>query len=163
LSFPFYVGYALRAAYLIGHPEVEPYFDRAWLVVMRDSIAGLVLFWLAFLAWGSLERRRAGSHRADVVLGTFSWWAGTARLAYGLGPITSPAWIAILVGVVAMSLMLPRGTALAGIGFGLSLIVASHVAVGFGLLPYGPMMATPPVAGGRIELPHLVGAMTASV
>ena len=44
LTLPFYVGYSLRSAYLITHPEIEPYFSRAWLVIMRDGIAGLVAF-----------------------------------------------------------------------------------------------------------------------
>ena len=163
LTLPFYVGYGLRSAYLILHAEVEPYFDRAWLVVARDGIAGLVLFWLAFLAFGSLERRRAGPHTAYLLLATSSWWLGTAGIAYGLGPITSPVWIAILVGVVLMSLMLPRGMALFGSGFGLCLVVASQVAVALGAAPYAPMMSAPAFAAGRIELAHLVGATTASV
>jgi len=163
LTFPFYVGYGLRAAYLIGHPESEPYFDRFWLEVMRDVIAGLVLFWVAYLAYGSFERRRPGEHRAYVLVGTLSWWTATAGIAFALGPVTSPSWIAILIGVVATSLMLPRGPALAGIGLGLFLVVASQVAVGLGLAPYAPLMAEMPFGGGRIELPHLLGAMTASV
>ena len=36
ITLPFYVGYGLRAAQLLGHPEIEPYFSRPWLVVMRS-------------------------------------------------------------------------------------------------------------------------------
>ena len=100
LTLPFYVGYALRSAYLIGHPEIEPYFAREWLVIMRDGIGALVAFWIVFLLLGSFERRRSGTHTPYVLVGTVSWWVGAAGIAYGLGPITSPAWIAILVGVV---------------------------------------------------------------
>jgi signal transduction histidine kinase/ActR/RegA family two-component response regulator len=163
LTLPFYVGYGLRSTYLIAHPEIEPYFSREWLVIMRDAIAVLVAFWIAFLLFGWLERRRPGPHTLYAVAGTISWWGGAAGIAYGLGPVTSPAWIAILVGVVCHLLLLPRGIALVGIGFGLSLVVASMTAVGVGAVPYAPMMAAAPIGDGRIELAHLVGAMGASV
>jgi len=163
LTLPFYVGYGLRSAYLITHPEIEPYFSRAWLVVMRDGIAGLVAFWIAFLALGSLERRRPGPHTLYALVGTLSWWVGAAGIAYGLGPITSPAWIAIIVGVVCQLLLLPQAMALGGIAFGLCLVVASMVAVGLGAVPYAPMMSAAPIADGRIALPHLIGATAASV
>ena len=163
LTLPFYVGYGLRSAYLITHPEIEPYFSRAWLVIMRDGIAGLVAFWIAFLALGSLERRRPGPHTLYALVGTLSWWVGAAVIAYGLGPITSPAWIAIIVGVVCQLLLLPQAMALGGIAFGLCLVIASMVAVGLGAVPYAPMMSAAPIADGRIALPHLIGAMAASV
>ena len=153
LTLPFYVGYGLRSAYLITHPEIEPYFSRAWLVVVRDGIAGLVAFWIAFLALGSLERRRPGPHTLYALVGTLSWWVGAAGIAYGLGPITSPAWIAIIVGVVCQLLLLPQAMALGGIAFGLCLVVASMVAVGLGAVPYAPMMSAVPIADGRIALP----------
>src|SRR5258705_13966442 len=44
LTIPFYALYGLRSAYLIDHPEIEPYFDRAWLVVMRGAIGPLAGF-----------------------------------------------------------------------------------------------------------------------
>jgi two-component sensor histidine kinase len=163
LTLPFYVGYGLRSAYLITHPEIEPYFSRAWLMIMRDGIAGLVAFWIAFLALGSLERRRPGPHTLYALVGTLSWWVGAVAIAYGLGPITSPAWIAIIVGGVCQLLLLPQAMALGGIAFGLCLIVASMVAVGLGAVPYAPMMLAAPIADGRIAVPHLIGAMTASV
>ncbi len=163
LTLPFYVGYGLRSAYLIAHPEIEPYFSRAWLVIMRDGIAALVAFWIVFLLIGSLERRRSGPHTRYAVVGTLSWWGGAAGIAYGLGPITSPAWIAIVVGVVSQLLLLPRRLALVGTAFGLSLVVASVVAVGIGAIPYAPMISAAPIVDGRIELPHLIGATAASV
>ena len=141
MTLPFYVGYALRSAYLITHPEVEPYFSRAWLVIMREAIAGLVAFWIAFLALGSLERRRPGPHTLYALVGTLSWWVGAGAVAYGLGPITSQAWIGIIFGVVCQLLLLPQAMALGGIAFGLFLVVASMVAVGLGAVPYAPMMS----------------------
>jgi len=163
LTLPFYVGYGLRSHYLIAHPELEPYFDREWLVIMRDGIAALVAFWIAFLLLGYAERRSARRDQLYALVGTLSWWIGVAGVAYGLGPITSPAWIAILVGVVWQLLLLPRGLALFGIGFGLCLVVASMAAVGAGAAPYAPMMAATAIVDGRIALPHLVGAVGASV
>ena len=163
LTLPFYVGYGLRSAYLIAHPEIEPYFDRAWLVIMRDGIAVLVAGWALFLLWGSLERRRSGQHTPYLFAATFSWWIGVAGIAYGLGPITSPAWIAILAGGVLQLLLLPQAMALFGIAFGMSLVAASQVAVGIGAIPYAPMMSAAPLVAGRIGVAHLVGATTASV
>jgi hypothetical protein len=69
LTLPLYVGYGLRSAYLIAHPEIEPYFSRAWLVIMRDGIAALVAFWIAFLLFGWLERRRSGPHTPYALVG----------------------------------------------------------------------------------------------
>jgi signal transduction histidine kinase/ActR/RegA family two-component response regulator len=163
LSLPFYVGYALRSAYLIAHPEVEPYFDRVWLAIMRDGITGLVAFWVGFLCWGSLERHRPGPHTTYVFAASVSWWIGVAGIAYGLGPITSPAWIAILIGGVLQLLLLPQAMALLGIAFGMTLVVVSLGAVAIGAIPYAPMMSASPIVAGRIELAHLVGATTASV
>jgi signal transduction histidine kinase/CheY-like chemotaxis protein len=163
LTLPFFVGYGLRSAWLIAHPEVEPYFDRSWLVWMRDWIAGAVAFWAAFLAFGSVERRRPGPHTLYACVGTLSWWMAVAAVAYGLGPVTSPAWIAILIGGVSQLLLLPRGPALLGIGFGLTLVVAAMAAAAAGTLPYAPMMSGAPVVAGRIEVPHAIGATTASL
>jgi hypothetical protein len=150
LTLPFYIGYGLRSAYLIVHPEIEPYFDRTWLVIMRDGIAVLVACWIVFLLLGSLERRRPGAHTPYLFAGTFSWWIGVAAVAYGLGPITSPTWIAILIGGVLQLLLLPKAMALSGIAFGMSLVVASQVAVGIGAIPYAPMMSGAPLVEGRI-------------
>jgi signal transduction histidine kinase/ActR/RegA family two-component response regulator len=163
LTLPFYVGYALRSHYLIAHPEIEPYFARDWLVIMRNAIALLVGFWIVFLGLGWLERRFARRHTLYALVGTLSWWVGAAGIAYGLGPVTSPAWIAILVGVVWQLLLLPRALAGVGIAFGLCLVVASMTAVGVGAAPYAPMMSAAATVDGRIALPHLVGATTASV
>ena len=120
-------------------------------------------FWIAYLALGSLLRRRPGPHTLYALVGTVSWWIAAAGIAYGLGPVTSPAWIAIIIGVVCHLLLLPQAIALGGIAFGLCLVVASLVAVGLGAIPYAPMMSGAPIADGRIEVPHLIGATTASV
>ena len=163
ITLPFYVGYGLRSAYLIDRPEIEPYFARTWLVFMRDGIAGR---WRSgSRSWRS-ARSSAGAPvptRLYALVGTVSWWIGAAGIAYGLGPITSPAWIAIIVGVVCQLLLLPQAIAVGGIAFGLCLVVASLVAVGLGAIPYAPMMSAAPIADGRIELPHLIGATVASV
>ena len=163
LSLPFFVAYGLRSAYLVVHPEVEPYFDRAWLAGMRDAIAGVVACWTALLVWGAWERRRPGPHALYAWVATFAWWVPVAAVAYGLGPITSPAWIAILIGAVSQLLLLPRRVALPGIGFGLVLVVATLAAAAAGAIPYAPMMPGAPIAAGRIAVAHVVGATVASV
>ena len=88
-----------------------------------------------------------------MLVGTLSWWVGAAGIASGLGPIPSPAWIAIIVGVVCHLLLLPQAVALGGIAFGLCLVVASMVAVGLGAVPYAPMMSAAPIADGRSRCP----------
>ena len=163
LTLPFYALYGLRSAYLIDHPEIEPYFDRAWLVVMRDAIAVLVVFWVAFLLCGPLARRSPGARTAYVLVATFSWWISAAGVTYGLGPVTSTISIAVVIGGVVQLLLLPQRMAWVGIAFGMSLVVASLAAVAGGVIPYAPMMTEIPVSGGRIELAHLLGGAMASV
>src|SRR5262249_58193523 len=108
-------------------------------------------------------RRWSCSMRLYAMVGTLWWCVGAAAVAYGLGPITSPAWIGIIFGVVCQLLLLPQAMALGGITFGLCLVVASMVAVGLGAVPYAPMMSAAPIADGRIALPHLIGAPAAGV
>lgn len=160
---PFLLAYALRSDYLISHPGVEPYWDRNALVWMRDGLFGICGFWALFLAWGSLERRRPGPHTAYVAVGALSWWLGASGMAYSLGPITTPAWAVVLIGIVSHLLLFPRALALACISVGIVLIVASLALAGAGLIPYAPMLAEQPIAGSRVAIPYLVGTTVASV
>ena len=130
---------------------------------MRDAIAVLVVFWVAFLLCGPLARRNSGARTAYVLVATFSWWISAAGVTYGLGPVTSTISIAVVIGGVVQLLLLPQRTAWVGIAFGMSLVVASLAAVAGGVIPYAPMMTEIPVSGGRIELAHLLGGAMASV
>jgi uncharacterized protein (TIGR02421 family) len=82
----FFAAYALRTSYLLTHPDVEPYYDRATLVPMRDWMVAFCVFWALFLVWGSLERRKSGSHTLYPVVGSLSWWLGRPNRR------ASPGW-----------------------------------------------------------------------
>ena len=102
LTLPFFAAYALRSGYLLAHPDVEPYFDRGTLVPMRFGLVATCFFWAFFLVWGSLERRRPGSHTLYLVVGSLSWWFGVVGVAYALGNTISSFLATLLfVGVIA--------------------------------------------------------------
>jgi PAS domain S-box-containing protein len=163
LTLPFFAGYALRSAYLLAHPEVEPYYDRAALIAMRSGLTAVCLFCALFLVWGSLERRRPGPHTLYLVVGSLSWWIGIVSVAYALGPITTPTWIAVVIGCVMNLLLLPRRVALLAIGVGLTLLLMSLVGAMAGLIPYAPALPNAPMAASQVALPYAIGSTLSSM
>ena len=157
LTVPFFAAYGLRSAYLLAHPDVEPYFDRGTLVFMRSGLLAACFFWALFLVWGSLERRRPGPHTLYLVVGSLSWWIGVVSVAYALGPITTPAWIAVVIGCITNLLLLPRRVAILAISVGLTLLLASLVSTMTGLMPYAPALAETPIVASQMALPYALG------
>jgi hypothetical protein len=163
LTIPFFAAYALRSDYLLAHPDVEPYFDRGTLVSMRSGLVAACFFWALFLVWGSLERRRPGSHTLYLVVGSLSWWLGVVGVAYALGPITTPAWIAVVIGCVTNLLLLPQRVAVLAISGGLTLLLASLVCAMTGLIPYAPALAHTPIVASQMALPYALGNTISSL
>jgi PAS domain S-box-containing protein len=163
LTIPFFAGYALRSGYLLAHPDVEPYFDRDALVAMRFWLVAACCFWVLFLVWGSLERRRTGSHTPYLLVGSLSWWIGVVGVAYLLGPITTPAWIAVVIGCVTNLLLLPRRVAALAIGVGLTLLLANLVATMAGLIPYAPALAETPIVASQMTFAYALGNTISSI
>jgi PAS domain S-box-containing protein len=162
LTLPFFAGYALRSGYLLAHPEVESYYDRAALVSMRSGLLAVCFFSALLLVWGSLERRRPGSHTLYLVVGSLFWWLGIVGVAYALGPITTPAWIAVVIGCVTNLLLLPRRVAVLAISVGLTLLLASLVCAITGLIPYAPVLPKTPIVASQVALPYAVGSTLSS-
>ncbi len=162
LTVPFFAGYALRSGYLLTHADVEPYYDRATLVSMRSGLVAACFFWALFLAWGSLERRRPGSHTLYLVVGSLSWWLGVVCVAYALGPITTPAWIAVVIGCVTNLLLLPRRVAVLAISVGLTLLLASLIGAMTGLIPYAPALPHTPIVASETALAYALGTTISS-
>jgi CheY-like chemotaxis protein/PAS domain-containing protein len=150
LTIPFFAAYGWRSDHLIAHPDVEPYYDRGTLAWMRLGIAAICPFWAAFLAWGSRVRLRPGPHTGYLVIGSLSWWVGIVSIAYALGPITTPTWIAVVIGCATHLLLMPQGVAILGIGTGISLLLASLACVAMGLVPYGPALAETPIVASQM-------------
>jgi len=163
LTVPFFAGYALRSGYLLAHPDVEPYFDRGTLAPMRFGLVAICFFWALFLVWGSFERRRPGSHTLYLVVGSLSWWLGVVGVAYALGPITTPAWIAVIIGCVTNLLLLPKRVAILAISVGLMLLLASLVGTMTGLIPYAPALAQTPIVASQMALPYALGNTISSI
>ena len=163
VTLPFAAAYALRSAYVLAYPTVEPYYDPRVLVWARDGLGAACGLWTLFLAWGSLERRRPGPHTVYLTVGSLSWWFGICSVAYALGPITSPAWIAVVIAGVSSLLLLPKGVALLGIGVGLTLMVASLACVMAGLIPYAPLFIEVPIGASQLALPYVIGNTIVSV
>jgi PAS domain S-box-containing protein len=163
VTVPFFAAYGLRSHYLVGHPDVEPYFDRSTLDAMRYGLAAACVFWVAFLAWGTRERRRPGPHTGYLLVGSLSWWLGVVSVAYALGPITTPAWIAVVIGCVLHVLLLPRRVAIVATGAGLTLLLASLVCVMAGLIPYGPALAETPMVASQMPAPYVLGSTLSSL
>ncbi len=162
-TIPLAAAYALRTAYLLANPSAEPYYDPRALVWMRDGLLAACGVWALFLAWGSIEQRRAGPHTVYLAVGALSLWFAICGIAYALGAITSPAWIAVIIGGVLSLFFLPRGVALLGICVGMTLMVASLLCVMADLIPYAPMFRDPPISASQVALPYLIGNTIISV
>jgi PAS domain S-box-containing protein len=163
ITVPFFAAYGLRSGYLLTHPDVEPYFDRGTLASMRLGLAAACFFWALFLVWGSLERRRPGPHTLYLVVGSLSWWLGVVGVAYALGPITTPAWIAVVIGCVTSLLLLPKRVAILGISVGLTLLLTSLVCAMAGMIPYGPALSDSPIVASQMPLPYAIGNTLSSL
>jgi PAS domain S-box-containing protein len=163
VTVPFFAGYGLRSHYLVGHPDVEPYFDRSTLDAMRYGLAAACVFWVAFLAWGTRGRRGPGPHTGYLLVGSLSWWLGVVPVAYALGPITTPAWIAVVIGCVLQVLLLPLRVAIVAIAAGLALLLASLVCVMAGLIPYGPALVETPIVASQMPIPYVIGNTLSSL
>jgi len=157
LSLPFAAVYALRAHQLIAHPEVEPYFNRPALAWLRAGLILIAVFWTLFLVAGGATRRRPELWTPYCLVGVLSWWIAVNGFAYGIGPLTSPAWSAIAIGGVANLVLMPRLIAVLGIAFGLTMLIGLHLLVAAGTIPYGPLLTTIPLANGTLHSTFLVG------
>jgi diguanylate cyclase (GGDEF)-like protein len=162
-STPFIAGYVVRIAYLLTHPEVEPYFSRGSLsVVMALLVLTLTAAAVAFVVWQSIRKRHpAHPVFTRVVLGV--WFATIGLTTYFVGPFTSPILAALLGGAMAALVFFEIDVARFGITIGVGIVVLTGFAERLELIPYGPLFAD--VFGGDFRPDHafvLVNALALS-
>ena len=140
----------LRAWYLLGHPEVAPYFDRNTLHVVAWLYAIFLLRLVAIVPIGLAVRGRPVARRVFAHCVAQSWWIGLAVVTYLHGPVTTPLWVLYpTLGLLSLLLFDAR-IAFSGFGGSLVVLYAAAGAERMGLIPYGPMFAHWPETQGRI-------------
>lgn len=150
----------LRGRYLMAHPEVEPYFDRATLGVLTRYIGGFLLVTLALTAAGLRLRGSDKPHGLYLHAVNLSWWLSFAILAYMHGLPTTPLWAVFMpLGFFCLLLFGPRLTA-TGVVSALSALYAATVAERLRLIPYAPLFRDWPVIDGRVANAWVWSGMT---
>ena len=156
---PFVIWYAAVALYLLDHPMLAPYVDRAFLPFILRVDAILVTGWLIIIGAALvLRRRRPGS--PIFVHVTAQFLALQAAFAsYAGGHHTSPLMASLLLtGASYGLLLLEKSQALAAIATFLLAVVGSTVAEQAGMIPYAPALATAPFTAGKLAGSWLIGA-----
>lgn len=146
-----YIPYAVRAGYLLARPDVEPYFARPVLGWYLSGLVGVSLGSLLLLGYAFAVRRQQPDHRSLPAVVTQLHLLWLAVSAYALGPLTTPVLGLIITAIFLAALLFSRGVVLAGLGSTLSVLVAATVAERAGAIPYAPLFAAAPAAGGRLS------------
>ncbi len=150
----------LRAAYMVEHPEVEPYVSTAVLSHLVRVTAGYLVFALLLVAAGLWLRRTGRGARAYAYVATLSWWLLYAWFAYLIGLATSPVWVIyILLGVFCL-LLFDLPVAVTGMATAFVAIVATTLAERLGLIPYGPYFSQWPEIDGRLANAWVISSIT---
>lgn len=155
----FVVPVALRAIYLVEHPEVEPYFDRNTLRAVAVTYAAYGALIVVLGAVGAVLRARGRTSRAYVHVVVQLWWVFSILGVYLHGPVTSPFWVVVpTLGFTCLLLFGPR-VAGAGLVTGFVLLYGSTLAERMEWIPYAPIFLRMPLVDGRVADEWLVGNM----
>jgi diguanylate cyclase (GGDEF)-like protein len=151
LTLPFVALWILRLSMVQRYPHLGPYIDQDFLRPMLGFVWIQGFGHLAIIAVGLILRRRAKRHPWFVHCVNQFWYITFFFPLYAIGPYTSAFVMLVLIGPVLGFLIFP----LRPVGLGLAsfalLLVASTIAERLELIPYAPLLATPPLVDGR---PH---------
>lgn len=146
------VGLLIEASYwrTMHNPDSAPFFNHTFLVQMWLLLPALTVLWVVVIAVGLILRRRKPESRLYAAIVLLLWWYGEAMAAYFIGPLTTPALMMTLgQGFIAL-LLFDLGVAAIGLGWGLTIIGGTTIAVQLGYLPYAPMLNEPLSPGHRL-------------
>src|SRR5262245_3346156 len=156
---PGMIGSFVRARYLMGHPEIEPYYDRGTLQIVTSIILGFLVVSGGLTLVGFHLRKRDGPHRLYLHTLNQSWWLTFAVQAYLHGLATTPLWLFFpVLGFFCLLLFDPWFT-VAGAGSALAVVYATTIAERYGLIPYAPVFREMPFIDGRVAHDWLWSSM----
>jgi len=149
----------VTARYLLAHPDVAPYFDRAVLLGVPRVLGVLEAAFLAVAGMGVLARRTRPSAAYPVHALSLVYTATVLLAAHLLGLYTSLLSGFLVLGGITIGLVVfDRRPVFAGIASFLAGIVAMTAAEQAGLVRYAALMVTAPFVEGRLAPSWLVGA-----
>ncbi len=157
-TLPFGAGFALRALYLIGHPEVEPYYDRVGLRALCWLLLGTAGFWAALAAVGVRLRVRSPENAIFAHVAAQSWWLWAVLVSYFVGVQTSPIWILPLFGGFFFLLMFPQRVVFPALFTALLAFLALGALQFTGRISYAPIFAALPWEKGELAREYFAGS-----
>lgn len=144
LPLPFLVGFLFRIRYLLEHPHVEAYVDRAFITVLGRMLIAYLALCVALAIAARILRRSVPEHMGFVRLCTIITFSMLGIATYAVGSFNAPALAALLAaGMGAYIIFEPR---IASLGFGVGIVIyyGGILAERIGLLPYGPVFGSAP-------------------
>lgn len=161
-----YVPYLFRTSYLLRHPDVEPYFDRAVLSGVRIALLGFVFTSLALMVTAKIIKARDANGTqprwlAHAVNQMTSVWIVAS--AYLLGPVTSPILALLIVATFLSAQLFSRAVVLSALLTAVALALLLTVAERLELLPYAPLFTRWPMTDGRLADAYVFGTALASM
>src|SRR5262245_41896080 len=143
IAFPGILAGTLRARYILTHPAVEPYYDRATFARLTWIMSGFLLVTVGLTLLGVWIRRTGRGSRVYLHVVNQSWWLTFAVLTYMHGLATTPLWIFFpLLGLYCL-LLFDATLTIAGALTALTVIYGTTIAERLGVLPYAPLFLEP--------------------
>ena len=149
LTIPFVAVWILRLTMAKRNPTFGPYLDQAFLGPMLAFVWFQAAGHISIILSGLALRRRSSRNAWFVHLTIQFWFACYFLDIYAIGPYTSPFAMLILVFPVLGFLVFTIRQVYTGLATFAVLLVMSTFADRLGLIPYAPLMATPPFFEGR--------------
>ena len=157
---PFAIVYASVGYYLLAHPEIAPYLDRAFIerVPLWFQTHVAIPAWLTVLALALLLRHRLANNRllmhATIQL-YFIWFA---FCSYFFGTHTTPFMsLTVIVGAAYCGVLFGLRPALFGVASFLAVVSATSALEQLRLIPYAPLELRPPFAHQHLATSWLIG------
>lgn len=152
-AFPNMVWYAGVGYYVLSHPEVAPYVDRAFMrEVLRFHVQVFLPAWLLLGAVALYMRRRRPEGQGIVYVLSALWFGWFGVCSYFLGSHTSMYTSFVVVGGTGFGLILfQRTPVILGTLLFLTIVTVTTGAEQIGWLPYAPIFSEAPFKNHRID------------
>jgi PAS domain S-box-containing protein len=149
LGLAIYVPYLGRINYLLGHPDIEPYFDRTALSIFAICLTGVVAFSLLLILYLVFSGSPVVGRRWTMRVANQLHFVWLAVSAYAIGPFTTPILGLLLAAAIISALLFTPGVTGLGLLSAGSILVLTTAAERWGFVQYSPLFSASPLAGGR--------------
>lgn len=153
---PLLVAGLVRILYILSDPDDEPYLSRRTLRLVPYAVSFYLSALTSCLVAWRLVRRRSPESPAFVTAALLLVFFTGAASAYTVGHFSTPILGAAVAGSMAVLLLFDLTIAMRILAFGFVGFFGPIVAIGMGLIPYGPLYDSMPFVTAHPPMPWLL-------